>query len=133
MKKYLSILVCFLILSQCNQVQQPNLETKDAIVIITTKVKNGMMSDLVDFMDSENVLPITKKFKGCNDVVQFVNEENNIHVLLERWDNAESHQNYVKWRMNEDKSGAAAKHVTFAEGGAEGITILGNNSNYIYY
>ena len=30
MKKYLSILVCSLILSQCNQVQQPNLETKDA-------------------------------------------------------------------------------------------------------
>ena len=35
--------------------------------------------------------------------------------------------------MNEDKSGAAAKHVTFAEGGAEGITVLGNNSNYVYY
>ena len=133
MKKYFSILVYLLTLSQCNQVQQPNLETKDAIVIITTKVKNGMMSDLVDFMDSENVLPTTRKFKGCNDVVQFINVENNVHVLLERWDNAESHQNYVKWRMNEDKSGTLAKHLTFAEGGMEGLTVLGNNSNYVYY
>ena len=102
-------------------------------LIITTKVKEGMMSDLVKFMDSENVLPVTRKFKGCKSVVQFVNKENNIHVLLEEWDTPESHQKYVNYRMNEDESGAAQQPLTFAEGGVEGLTIIGNNTNYIYY
>ena len=91
------------------------------------------MSDLVEFMDSKNVLPITRKFNGCKSVVQFVNKENNIHVLLEEWDSIESHQNYVNFRMNGDETGAAQKHTTFAVGGSEGITIIGNNTNYIYY
>ena len=91
------------------------------------------MPDLVKFMDSENVLPVTKKFDGCKSVIQFVNEENNIHVLLEEWDSVESHQKYVNYRMNEDNTGAAKKHLTFAIGGAEGLTFLVNNTNYIYY
>lgn len=62
---------------------------KDTIVTITTKVKNGMMSDLITFMDSENILPITRNFKGCKSVIQFANKENNIHVLVRRWDSAE--------------------------------------------
>ena len=36
------------------------------------------------------------------------------------------------YRMNEDESGRH-KHLTFAEGGVEGLTIIGNNTNYIYY
>ena len=132
MKKIL-FLFSILIFTNCDQSEKKSNQNKNAIVIITTKVKEGMMSDLVKFMDSENVLPVTRKFKGCKSVVQFVNKENNIHVLLEEWDTAESHRKYVNYRMNEDESGAAQKHLTFAEGGAEGLTIIGNNTNYIYY
>ena len=132
MKKAFLIL-SLLFLTHCDDTKENNGQNKNAIVIITTKVKDGMMSDLVAFMDSENVLPVTKKFKGCKSVVQFVNEENNIHVLLEEWDSVESHQKYVNYRMNEDETGAAQKHITFAVGGAEGLTIIGNNTNYIYY
>tara|TARA_B100000575_G_scaffold174544_1_gene139913 strand:- start:130 stop:528 length:399 start_codon:yes stop_codon:yes gene_type:complete len=132
MKKVFLIL-CLLFLTQCNEKIEVKEQNKNAIVIITTNVKEGMMSDLVAFMDSENVLPVTRKFKGCKSVVQFVNEENNIHVLLEEWDSVESHQKYVNYRMNEDETGAAQKHITYAVGGAEGLTIIGNNSNYIYY
>ena len=85
MKKAFLIL-CLLFLNQCNETIENKDQNKNAIVIITTKVKDGMMSDLVAFMDSENVLPVTRKFKGCKSVIQFVNEENNIHVLLEEWD-----------------------------------------------
>ena len=49
-----------------------------------------MMSELVTFMDSENVLTITRNFKGCRSVVQFAKKENNIHVLVESWDTSES-------------------------------------------
>ena len=132
MKKVFLVL-SLLFLTQCNKTIENTVQNKNAIVIITTKVKEGMMSDLVSFMDSENVLPVTRKFKGCKSVVQFVNKENNIHVLLEEWDSVESHQKYVNYRMNEDESGAAQKHITFAAGGAEGLTIIGNNTNYIYY
>ena len=131
--KKIFFLLSILIFTNCDQSVKNSNQNKNAIVIITTKVKEGMMSDLVKFMDSENVLPVTRKFKGCKSVVQFVNKENNIHVLLEEWDTAESHQKYVNYRMNEDESGAAQKHLTFAEGGAEGLTIIGNNTNYIYY
>ena len=131
--KKIFFLLSILIFTNCDQSANNSNQNKNAIVIITTKVKEGMMSDLVKFMDSENVLPVTRKFKGCKSVVQFVNKENNIHVLLEEWDTAESHQKYVNYRMNEDKSGAAQKHLTFAEGGVEGLTIIGNNTNYIYY
>tara|TARA_Y100001935_G_scaffold244376_1_gene236746 strand:+ start:351 stop:749 length:399 start_codon:yes stop_codon:yes gene_type:complete len=131
--KKIFFLLSILIFTNCDQSAKNSNQNKNAIVIITTKVKEGMMSDLVKFMDSENVLPVTRKFKGCKSVVQFVNKENNIHVLLEEWDTAESHQKYVNYRMNEDESGAAQKHLTFAEGGAEGLTIIGNNTNYIYY
>ena len=58
------------------------------------------MPDLVKFMDSENVLPVTRSFDGCKSVIQFVNEENNIHVLLEKFDSVESHKKYVNYRMN---------------------------------
>ena len=132
MKKGFLILF-FLFLTHCDDTKENNGQNKNAIVIITTNVKEGMMSDLVAFMDSENVLPVTRKLKGCKSVVQFVNEENNIHVLLEEWDSVESHQKYVNYRMNEDETGAAKKHITFAVGGAEGLTIIGNNTNYIYY
>ena len=132
MKKVFLIL-SLLFLTQCDNTKENKGQNKNAIVIITTNVKEGMMSDLVAFMDSENVLPVTRKFKGCKSVVQFVNEENNIHVLLEEWDSVESHQKYVNYRMNEDVTGAAQKHITFAAGGAEGLTIIGNNTNYIYY
>ena len=132
MKKVFLVL-SLLFLTQCNKTIENTGQNKNAIVIITTKVKEGMMSDLVSFMDSENVLPVTRKFKGCKSVVQFVNKENNIHVLLEEWDSEQSHQKYVNYRMNEDESGAAQKHITFAAGGAEGLTIIGNNTNYIYY
>ena len=108
-KAFLILSILFLI--QCDDIKENNEQNKNAIVIITTKVKDGMMSDLVAFMDSEN----------------------NIHVLLEEWDSIESHQKYVNYRMNEDETGAAQKHITFAAGGAEGLTIIGNNTNYIYY
>ena len=132
MKKVFLIL-SLLFLTQCDDTKVNKGQNKNAIVIITTKVKEGMMSDLVAFMDSENVLPVTRKFKGCKSVIQFVNEENNIHVLLEEWDSVESHQKYVNYRINEDETGAAQKHITFAAGGGEGLTIIGNNTNYIYY
>ena len=132
MRKIL-LLLFVLIFTKCQQSTKNQIQNNNAIVIITTKVKDGMMSDLVAFMDSENVLPVTRKFKGCKSVVQFVNKENNIHVLLEEWDSVESHQKYVNYRMNEDETGAAQKHTTFAVGGAEGLTIIGNNTNYIYY
>ena len=131
--KRILLLFCVIIFTKCNQTTEKPIQNKNAIVIITTKVKDGMMSDLVAFMDSENVLPVTRKFKGCKSVIQFVNEENNIHILLEEWDSVESHQKYVNYRMNEDETGAAKKHITFADGGAEGLTIMGNNTNYIYY
>lgn len=127
------LMLSLLFLTQCDVTKENKGQNKNAIVIITTNVKEGMMSDLVAFMDSENVLPVTRKFKGCKSVVQFVNEENNIHVLLEEWDSVDSHQKYVNYRMNEDETEAAQKHTTFATGGAEGITIIGNNTNYIYY
>ena len=130
-KAFLILSLLFLI--QCDKIKENAGQNKNAIVIITTKVKEGMMSDLVEFMDSENVLPVTRKFKGCKSVIQFVNEENNIHVLLEEWDTVESHQKYVNYRMNEDKTGVEQKHITFAAGGAQGITIIGDNTNYIYY
>ena len=135
MMKRILLLLSVLIFTKCQQTVKNPIQNNNnnAIVIITTKVKDGMMSDLVAFMDSENVLPVTRKFKGCKNVVQFVNKENNIHVLLEEWDSVESHQKYVNYRMNEDESGAAQKHATFAVGGAEGLTIIGNNTNYIYY
>ena len=82
MKKIL-FLFSILIFTNCDQSEKKSNQNKNAIVIITTKVKEGMMSDLVKFMDSENVLPVTRKFKGCKSVVQFVNKENNIHVILE--------------------------------------------------
>ena len=132
MKKAFLIL-SILFLTQCDDTKENNGQNKNAIVIVTTKVKDGMMSDFVAFMDSENVLPVTRKFKGCKSVVQFVNEENNIHVLLEEWDSVQSHQKYVNFRMNEDETGTVQKHITFAVGGAEGLTIIGNNTNYIFY
>ena len=126
-------MLSLLFLIQCDNTKENKGQNKNAIVIITTNVKEGMMSDLVAFMDSENVLPVTRKFKGCKSVVQFVNEENNIHVLLEEWDSVESHQKYVNYFMYEDENEAAQNHITFAAFGAEGLTVIVNNTNYIYY
>ena len=58
------------------------------------------MPNLVKFMESENVLPVTRDFYSSKSVIQFVNEENNIHVLLEKFDSVESHKKYVNYRMN---------------------------------
>jgi quinol monooxygenase YgiN len=131
--KKIYFLLSILFFTQCQNEKVSTSQNENAIVIITTKVKEGMMPDLVKFMDSENVLPVTRSFDGCKSVIQFVNEENNIHVLLEEWDTVESHQKYVNYRMNEDKTGAAEKHLTFAIGGQEGLSFLVNNTNYIYY
>ena len=131
--KKIYFLLSILFFTQCQDEKVSTSQNENAIVIITTKVKEGMMPDLVKFMDSENVLPVTRSFDGCKSVIQFVNEENNIHVIYEEWDSVESHQKYVNYRMNEDKTGAAEKHLTFANGGPEGLTFLVNNTNYIYY
>ena len=131
--KKVYLLLSILFLAQCQNEKVSTTQNENAIVIITTKVKEGMMPDLVKFMDSENVLPVTRKFNGCKSVIQFVNEKNNIHVLLEEWDSVESHQKYGNFRRNEDKTGTAEKHRTFAVGGSDGITFIGNNTNYIYY
>ena len=113
MKKNLTKLLTLPLFYQFEHTPRMIEVEKDAIVTITTKVKNGMMSDLITFMDSENILPITRNFKGCKSVIQFANKENNIHVSVERWDSAESHQKYIDFRINKDKSGAAEKHLTF--------------------
>ncbi|MDC2996926.1 hypothetical protein OAY14_01965, partial [Flavobacteriaceae bacterium] len=63
--KKIFFLLSILIFTNCDQSAKNSNQNKNAIVIITTKVKEGMMSDLVKFMDSENVLPVTRKFKGC--------------------------------------------------------------------
>ena len=131
--KKIYFLLSILLFVQCQNEKVSTSQNENAIVIITTRVKEGMMTDLVNFMDSENVLPVTRSFDGCESVIQFVNEENNIHVIYEEWDSIESHQKYVNYRMNEDKTGAAEKHLTFAIGGREGLTFLVNNTNYIYY
>ncbi len=131
--KKIYFLLSILFFTQCQDEKVNTSQNENAIVIITTKVKDGMMPDLVKFMDSENVLPVTRSFDGCKSVIQFVNEENNIHVIYEEWDSIESNKKYIKYRMNEDKTGTLQKHLTYALGGAEGITILVNNTNYIYY
>ena len=131
--KKIYFLLSILFFTQCQNEKVRTSQNENAIVIITTKVKEGMMPDLVKFMDSENVLPVTRSFDGCKSVIQFVNEENNIHVIYEEWDSVESNQKYINYRMNEDKTGTVEKHLTFANGGTEGITFLVNNTNYIYY
>ncbi len=35
--------------------------------------------------------------------------------------------------MYEDENEAAQNHITFAACGAEGLTVIVNNTNYIYY
>ena len=98
--KKIYFLLSILFFTQCQDEKVNTSQNENAIVIITTKVKEGMMPDLVKFMDSENVLPVTRSFDGCKSVIQFVNEENNIHVLLEECDSVGSHKKYVNYRMN---------------------------------
>ena len=79
------------------------------------------MSALIKFMDVEYVLLVTRNFRDCKSVVQFSNEKNNVHVILEESDSAESHQKYCNFRMEVDKSETKEKHRKLGIGGVEGI------------
>ena len=69
--KKIYFLLSILFFTQCQNEKVSTSQNENAIVIITTKVKEGMMPDLVKFMDSENVLPVTRSFDGCKSVIQF--------------------------------------------------------------
>ena len=66
--KKIYFLLSILFFTQCQDEKVNTSQNENAIVIITTKVKDGMMPDLVKFMDSENVLPVTRSFDGCKRV-----------------------------------------------------------------
>ena len=69
--KKVYFLLSILFFTQCQNEKVSKAQNENAIVIITTKVKEGMMPDLVKFMDSENVLPVTKKFDGCKSCLLY--------------------------------------------------------------
>jgi quinol monooxygenase YgiN len=68
-------------------------------VILQVTAQPGKAADLIAAFDS--ILPATREFKGCQGVtVHQDTADENVLVLIEKWDSAEDHAAYGEWRKN---------------------------------
>jgi len=89
-------------------------------VILELQVSAEHKEELINTLEA--ILPDTRAFKGCQDVVVTSNDEDPLNiVLLEKWDVRANHESYMAWRADRgdlDKLGAlltappAVKYLT---------------------
>jgi len=85
-------------------------------VILEVTAQPGKAADLIAAFDT--ILPDTRAYQGCQGVtVHQDTADENVLVLVEKWDSAEDHEAYGEWRKNSGTLGplmslAAARPVT---------------------
>ncbi len=73
--------------------------------LVDIRIKPEHVGEFNSYM--EEILLVTRTFKGCQRVALAANQEDpNSFVLVEEWDTREDHQKYTAWRT---ETGAMAR------------------------
>ena len=94
--------------------------------------KKGMGKKMVEVLNSENGLPATRAYEGCNYVQMVYNEESNSVWITSEWETNEQYMRYRDWRFNEDDF-LSKNLLPLMLGGEKGLTIAHTNSSYSAY
>jgi quinol monooxygenase YgiN len=66
-------------------------------IILELHVSSENRDQLLNML--EVILPDTRAYTGCQNILVTCNDENPCHiVLLEKWDSRADHERYVAWR-----------------------------------
>ena len=95
-------------------------------------VKNGKAQEMLDVLNSENGLPATRAYDGCNSAEMIYNKETNSVWVISDWVSNDHYLTYLDWRMNEDDF-VPTKMVPLMLGGEKGLSIAHTNSNYTIF
>jgi quinol monooxygenase YgiN/ketosteroid isomerase-like protein len=95
-------------------------------------VKKGKAQDMLDALNSENGLPATRAYDGCNSAEMVFNEETNSVWVISDWVSNDHYLKYLEWRMNDDDF-VPTKMIPLMLGGENGLSIAHTNSNYTIF
>ena len=95
-------------------------------------VKKGKAQEMLNVLNSENGLPATRAYDGCNSAEMVFNEETNSVWVIHDWVSNDHYLKYLEWRMNEDDF-VATKMIPLMLGGEKGLSIAHTNSNYTIF
>ena len=92
-------------------------------------VKKGKGQEMLDVLNSENGLPATRAYDGCNSAEMIYNKETNSVWVISDWVSNDHYLTYLDWRMTEDDF-VPKKMIPLMLGGEKGLSIAHTNSNY---
>ena len=95
-------------------------------------VKKGKGQEMLDALNSENGLPATRAYNGCNSAEMVFNEETNSVWVISDWVSNDHYLKYLEWRMNDDDF-VPTKMIPLMLGGEKGLSIAHTNSNYTIF
>ena len=101
------------------------------LVVVSLAVQDGNVDNVMEILNSEGGLPTTRAYDGCMSLELTFNEASNTIWIVSNWESNEKYNAYLTWRQTEDT--IIASMVPYLENGADGITIVNSNSNYLSY
>ncbi|MDA7559217.1 hypothetical protein N8768_08690, partial [Flavobacteriaceae bacterium] len=101
------------------------------LVVVSLAVQDGNVDNVMEILNSEGGLPTTRAYDGCMSLELTFNEASNTIWIVSNWESNEKYNAYLTWRQTEDT--IIASMVPYLENGADGITIVNSNSNYMSY
>jgi quinol monooxygenase YgiN len=101
------------------------------LVIVSLKVKDGKLDNVLEILNSDGGLPTTKAYDGCLSLEMTINENTNTIWVVSNWETNDKYAAYLNWRQTEDTVIGAM--VPFLDGGTDGINIIHPNTGYSAY
>ena len=101
------------------------------LVVVSLAVQDGNVDNVMEILNSEGGLPTTRAYDGCMSLELTFNEASNTIWIVSNWESNEKYNTYLTWRQTEDT--VIASMVPYLKNGADGITIVNSNSNYMAY
>ena len=101
-------------------------------IIAKIDIKEGKAQEVIDLLNSENGLPATRAYDGCNSAEMVYNKElNSVWIILD-WVSNDHYLKYRDWSFNDDDF-LSKNLLPLVLGGANGLTVAHTNSNYTIF
>ena len=109
-----------------------SVETAGAPVLVSLKIKDGLLDTALAALDLPEGLPATRAYEGCLSLERYVQTESNTIWISSTWASNDAYNQYLEWRLNEDTF-VSSKLTPLLVGGSRGLTINQINSGVKKY
>ncbi len=97
------------------------------VVVSLTAIPGGI-DPLLELLESDNGLPVTRAWSGCLGLEMFVNDATETVWVVSNWDSYDSYGEYLNWRQTEDD--LIGQLLPLLAEGEQGLQINQPNSRY---